>query len=180
MAEPPSHTEDTLPQRRLGKGMVYGAWVLALALLTWVFAGWLDTQRNPNRHVQTQVLDGARVLTLERNRYGHYHAAGQINGHKVEFTVDTGATTVAVPASLEQRLGLERQAPVLIETANGTVTAYLTRLDTVRLGEIELHAVKATIHPQLEGNEVLLGMSFLRYLDFSQRGDSLTLQQPSR
>jgi aspartyl protease family protein len=160
--------------------MVYGAWVLALVLLTWVFAGWLDTQRNPNRHVRTQVLDGTRVLTLERNRYGHYHAAGHINGQEVEFMVDTGATTVAVPASLEQRLGLQRQAPVLTETANGTVTAYLTRLDSVRLGDIEVREVKATIHPQLEGNEVLLGMSFLKHLDFNQRGDLLILQQPSK
>jgi aspartyl protease family protein len=180
MAEPPSHPNDTQPQRRLGKGMVYGAWVLALVLLTWVFAGWLDTQRNPNRHVRTQVLDGTRVLTLERNRYGHYHAAGHINGQEVEFMVDTGATTVAVPASLEQRLGLQRQAPVLTETANGTVTAYLTRLDSVRLGDIEVREVKATIHPQLEGNEVLLGMSFLKHLDFNQRGDLLILQQPSK
>lgn len=180
MAERPPDANNTLPQRRLGKGMVYGAWVLALALLTWAFAGWLDTQRNPNRLAQTQVLGGTRVLTLERNRYGHYHAVGQINGREVEFMVDTGATTVAVPASLEQRLGLQRQAPVLTETANGTATAYLTWLDSVRLGDIEVREVKATIHPRLEGNEVLLGMSFLKHLDFSQRGDSLILQQPSK
>lgn len=180
MAQPPPDANDTLPQRRLGKGMVYGAWVLALALLTWVFAGWLDIQRNPNQHAQTHMLDGMRVLTLERNRHGHYHATGQINGRQVEFMVDTGATTVAVPASLEQRLGLQRQAPVSTETANGTVTAYLTRLDSVRVGNIEVREVKATIHPQLEGSEVLLGMSFLKHLDFSQRGDSLVLQQPSK
>lgn len=180
MAELPPDANDTLPQRRLGKGMVYGAWVLALALLTWVFASWFDAQRNPNRHPQTQILNGARVLTLERNRYGHYHAAGQINGQDVEFMIDTGATTVAVPASVEQRLGLRRQAPVLTETANGTATAYLTRLDSVRLGDIEVREVKATIHPRLGGNEVLLGMSFLKHLDFSQRGDSLILQQPAK
>ena len=180
MAERPPELNDALPQHRLGKGMVYGAWVLALALLTWVFAGWLDTQRNPNRHAQTQVVDGTRELTLERNRYGHYHAAGQINGRDVEFMVDTGATTVAVPASLEKHLGLQRQTPILTETANGTVTAYLTRLNSVRLGDIEVREVKATIHPQLEGDQVLLGMSFLKHLDFSQRGDSLILQQSSK
>ena len=29
--------------------MLYVAWLLALALLTWGFSGWLDKARNPNQ-----------------------------------------------------------------------------------------------------------------------------------
>ncbi len=164
-------------QQRLGKGMIYVAWILALALLAWFFSAWLDMRQNPNRSVQTAVSGGKRLVTLVRNPSGHYRATGYINNREVEFMVDTGATTVAVPASLEAHLGLHRGVPVEVSTANGIVGAFLTRLDSVRLGMIELRDVKATINPSLDGNEVLLGMSFLKQLEFTQRGDSLILEQ---
>jgi len=161
----------------LGKGMIYVAWLLALGLLAWIFSGLLDAQRNPNRRVQSMTERGSPVVVLERNRYGHYNASGQINGHDVEFLLDTGATTVSVPAALAKRLGLRQGSAVSVNTANGTVTAYLTRLQSVRLGGIELRDVKATINPGMAGKEVLLGMSFLKHLEFTQRGDTLTLKQ---
>jgi aspartyl protease family protein len=40
-----------------------------------------------------------------------------------------------------------------------------------------LQQVRASINPNMQGNEVLLGMSFLKHLEFTQRGDSLTLRQ---
>jgi aspartyl protease family protein len=160
--------------------MIYAAWILALALLSWFFSAWLDARQNPNRSVQTAVSGEKHVVTLLRNRYGHYHASGYINNREVEFMVDTGATTVAIPASLETRLGLQRGVPIEVSTANGTVSAFLTRLDSVRLGTIELHDIRATINPSLNGNEVLLGMSFLKQLEFTQRGDSLVLSQSPR
>lgn len=168
---------DPTAQQRLGKGMIYAAWILALALLAWFFSAWLDIRQNPNRSVQTAVSGDKRVVTLVRNPFGHYRASGYINNRGVEFMVDTGATTVAIPASLEARLGLHRGTPVEVRTANGSVRAFLTRLDSVRLGTIELHDVKATINPSLDGDEVLLGMSFLKQLEFTQRGDSLILSQ---
>lgn len=175
--DPTHHTER---QRRLGKGMIYVAWLLALGLLTWIFSGWLDAERNPNRHVKSVVADGMPVVVLERNRYGHYSATGQINGHDVEFMLDTGATTVSIPASVATRLRLKRGPAVSVSTANGTVTTYLTRLESVKLGDIELHNVKANINPHTESNEVLLGMSFLKHLEFTQRGGTLVLKQLPR
>lgn len=171
---------DSIVQSRLGKGMIYAAWILALALLSWLFSAWLDARQNPNRSVQTLVSGDKQIVTLVRNPYGHYRASGYINNREVEFMVDTGATTVAVPASLEAQLGLQRGVPIEVRTANGTVRAFLTRLDSVRLGTIELHDVKATINPSLDGNEILLGMSFLKQLEFTQRGDSLILSQSPR
>ena len=180
MTEPTQTETDNIGQKRLGKGMTYAAWILALALLSWFFSTWLDIRQNPNRHVQTAVTADKRVVTLTRNLYGHYNATGLINGREVDFMVDTGATTVAVPASLEARLGLQRGPQVQVKTASGTASAFLTRLDSVRLGTIELHDVSATINPQLGGREVLLGMSFLKHLEFTQRGDSLVLSQSTR
>ena len=66
-----------------------------------------------------------------------------------------------------------------VQTANGTTTAYATRLDSLQLGEIEVHNVKAQINPSMDSDEVLLGMSVLKHLDFNQQGDILTLRQRS-
>lgn len=167
-------------QRRLGKGMIYVAWLLALGLLTWIFSGWLDSQRNPNRQVKSVLEEDTPVVVLERSRYGHYNASGQINGREVRFLLDTGATTVSVAASVAKRLGLKRGPTVLTDTANGAVTTYLTRLDSVQLGNIELRDVKANINPHMKTDEVLLGMNFLKHLEFTQRGNTLILKQLSR
>ena len=170
---PPDHE----PQKRIGKGMFYVAWLLILALITFGFSNWLDRQRNPNQEVRSTSAAGVAEVTLVRNRYGHYHASGSINGQTVEFMLDTGATVVSVPAVLAQRLGLERGPAVQVQTANGLATAYATRLDILRLGDIQLGNVRAHINPGMQGEEVLLGMSVLKNLEFSQQGDTLTLRQ---
>ncbi|MFQ5995888.1 MAG: TIGR02281 family clan AA aspartic protease [Acidiferrobacterales bacterium] len=177
--QPLNSTHHGNVQRRLGKGMIYVGWLLALGLLTWAFGSWLDTQRNPNRHVKSMIEAGTQVVVLERNRYGHYHATGKINDREVEFMLDTGATTVSIPAAVAKRLGLKRGPAVPVSTANGTVMTYLTRLHSVRLGDIELNNVTANINPHTKSNEVLLGMSFLKHLEFTQRGDTLILKQLS-
>jgi aspartyl protease family protein len=117
---------------------------------------------------------------LERNRYGHYHARGQINGRDVEFLLDTGATEVSVPAVVANRLRLRKGAEMQVNTANGILIVYAARLERVQLGNIVLHNVKAHINPGIKTDEVLLGMSFLKQLEFSQRGNTLTLVQPKQ
>lgn len=162
---------------RLGRAMVYAAWLLVLGLLTLFFNDRVERQRNPNRILTSTQSANAVEVTLERNRYGHYNATGAINGQPVEFMLDTGATLVSVPAGLADRLGLKRGAPGVSETANGRVTTYATRLAHLTLGGIELDDVRASINPGMQGEEILLGMSVLKHLEFTQRGDTLTLRQ---
>jgi aspartyl protease family protein len=163
--------------RRIGKGMWFVMWLLVLGLLTMVFNKLLDEQRNPNTDPQTSRDATASEVVLKRNRYGHYVATGAINDHPVEFLLDTGASDVSVPQDLAQRLGLKKGPEVRFETANGSVNGYMTKLDQVQLGDIRLHQVRASINPGMSGDSVLLGMSFLRHLEFTQRGDSMTLRQ---
>ncbi len=166
---------------RAGKFMIYGAWVLLLILLTLGFSDLLKRQRNPNRDVATATGDdGTREVRLKRNRHGHYVATGTINGQSVEFFVDTGATNIAVSAKLAQRLGLTAGRPVRVSTANGDTLAYMTSLDSIALGSIALHELRATITPQMFDDTVLLGMNFLKEIDFAQQGDTLILTQHPR
>ncbi|HEY9147588.1 MAG TPA: TIGR02281 family clan AA aspartic protease [Gammaproteobacteria bacterium] len=166
------------PARPIGRGMLIAGWVLGLALLSLLFSGLLEQQRNPNRNLQSTIgEDGARELTLQRNRYGHYLASGTINGIEVEFLLDTGASDVSVPQAVAEKLGLKPGQALSYNTANGTITAYLTRISRLALGEIELHDIRASINPHVEGETILLGMSFLRHLEFTQRGDTLIIRQ---
>ncbi|VAX12771.1 Aspartyl protease [hydrothermal vent metagenome] len=165
-------------QKRMAKYMIIGMWVLVVALLTLMFNNILERQQNPNQQLAVQQEGtGNAVVRLKRNRYGHYVANGLINGQPVTFMLDTGATDVAVPAELADQLGLQRGRKRFYQTAKGPVTAYATVLDQVRLGDIKVRHVRASINPDMHDQEILLGMSFLKQLEFSQRGDTLTLRQ---
>ena len=162
----------------VGAIMTILAWILVLGLLGAFFSGWMEKLNNPNQQVRAQLhADGVREVVLRQNRAGHYVANGTINGHPVTFLLDTGATAVSVPVRVATPLGLKRGAPMRATTANGTVTTYATRLDEVQLGNIALENVRASINPHMQGDEVLLGMSFLRKLEFTQRDRELTIRQ---
>jgi aspartyl protease family protein len=166
--------------QRLGKWMITAAWLLLLVLLTWFFNHQLDRQRNPNRQVLTATsAEGLPEVKLKRNRFGHYVASGWINGQPVEFMLDTGASDVSIPLPVAERLGLEKGPPVFYQTANGTIRAWQTTLDEIRLGDLRVGPVRASINPKFTGEGILLGMSFLKELDFSQQGNTLTLKYRS-
>jgi aspartyl protease family protein len=149
-----------------------------LALLTIFFGDWLASERNPNTGLSTQIAaDGAREVVLERNRYGHYLADGTINGHDVTFIIDTGASDVSIPAHLADTIGLHRGAARVYSTANGPATSYTTTLTRIALGGIAQENIRASINPNVDTDEVLLGMSFLRHLELIQRGSTLTIRQ---
>ena len=164
-------------QRRLGKGMIVGAWVALLFMLTLFFSAYLERQNNPNTNPATSTTGVVKEVVLKRNRSGHYVASGSINGRKVIFLLDTGATDVAVSDELASSLGLRRGRRISSQTANGVVPAWQTRLSEVGLGDIRLNNVRASILSGLDGDEVLLGMSFLQQLEMVQRGKHLLLRQ---
>ncbi|MCP3671123.1 MAG: TIGR02281 family clan AA aspartic protease [Gammaproteobacteria bacterium] len=157
--------------------MIVGAWVGLLAILTLFFNAYLERQNNPNTNPVTSAAGLVTEMVLQRNRAGHYVASGRINGRKVTFLLDTGATDVVVSDELADDLGLRRGMRMTSKTANGVVSAWRTQLSDVSLGDISLQNVRASILPGLQGDEVLLGMSFLQQLEMVQRGKHLLLRQ---
>jgi aspartyl protease family protein len=172
----PQDTEEEGIQRT-GRLMMIVAWVVGLGVLTLLFQDELADRFNPNTSPQVMTTaEGLQQVVLERNAQGHYVADGFINGAPVTFLLDTGATHVAVPEALADRLRLERLTGGISQTANGPVAVWRTRLDEVRLGELRLRDVRASILPSMPGDApVLLGMSFLKQVDFSQRDGRLLL-----
>ena len=161
------------PHRRSGVVMLWIAWLLILGGGWWVADRWMLKQANPN---QRPTVNVSGAVVLERNRQGHYVATGEINGHKVTFLLDTGATTVALSSRLARELDLKRGASIQMNTANGIAQGFQTRLNSVRLGDIVVHEVSAVFSDGMMDDTVLLGMSFLKQVEFTQRENKLILR----
>jgi len=120
---------------------------------------------------------GRQDVTLSADSRGHFLAAGSINGSSLRFLVDTGATLVTLPAAEARRLGINylQGARGQVQTANGTLAAYRVKLDTVRIGDIEVHNVDAVVTEGDTMGVTLLGMSFLNRMEMKREGQSMTL-----
>ena len=163
-------------QRRLGRGMIVLAWLLALGLLTAFFDELLERWEYPNQRLKSSVMDGVREVVLRQNVQGHYLAPGTIDDEPVVFLLDTGATTVSVPAALGERLGLPPGPAEPVTTANGVITVQRTVIPRLALGPIQLENVRAHLNPRMDSEVVLLGMSALRDLELVQRDNTLRLR----
>lgn len=172
LASPPSNPSPN-PHRTMASGMAWFASLALLGVLYLVFDGSLQARNNPNR--QLQITPGAE-LVLQRNRDGHYVFPGEINGRPVSFLLDTGATLVSVPAHLAGSLGLTAGAPQQSITANGTVVTRATQIGTLAFGPFKLNDVRANLNPGMRDDQILLGMSVLKLLAFTQRGNTLVLR----
>lgn len=116
---------------------------------------------------------GSRIV-LPVGSGGHYSGTGSINGHPVQFLVDTGATAVSMSVDVAARLGLDAKdsTAVVSMTANGAVTVRRLTLNRVTLGDVTVYNVDAIVVPQ-SMPMVLLGNSFLSH--FQMHSDSSTL-----
>lgn len=121
---------------------------------------------------------GAQRIVLTADGQGHFMPPGQINGRSVQFMVDTGATMVILSESDARRIQLDytKGRKVSVGTANGSVTGYQVQLDSVRVGDAQVHGVAAIVLPQPMAY-VLLGNSFLTRFQMQRQNDQLTLDR---
>ncbi len=167
------------PTHKMAKTFVWIAWIIALALLMFIFEDVLDQQYNPNSQPEMRLTpEGKAEVVLDQNRQGHYVARGTIDGTAVTFLLDTGATQVSIPAHIADQLGLIAQGSYRVQTANGSITVYKTEIAQLSLGNIFLYNVAAHINPAMKSDEILLGMSALKRVDFQQTGKQLILRDP--
>jgi len=109
---------------------------------------------------------------------GHFMSQGAINGQAVNFMVDTGATSIAMGVPDAQRIGLNYKAGQLGygSTANGTLTLWHVKLASVRIGDVEIHDVDASVLPTAM-QHVLLGNSFLTRFQMKRENDQMVLER---
>ncbi len=125
-----------------------------------------------------QAPGNGREMTIRASRDGHFRVIAEVDGRRVDFLIDTGATGIALAADVAARLGWHLRGAdytMTSHTAGGIVRAAPVTLARVEVGDIRLHNLDAHVVERLEGIS-LLGMTFLNRLDgFEVRGDELTL-----
>jgi len=160
--------------KRLGHKFIIAMWIAVIIMVYFLFENILEKDYNPNHRVQMSSTD---EVILQRNRYCHYITQGKINNQPVTFLLDTGATDISIPSKIAQKLKLKVGQERRYQTANGIIVGNLTTLKSVSIGKIKRHNVRASINPNMDNNEILLGMSFLKFVEFTQRADTLILRQ---
>lgn len=127
--------------------------------------------------VRVGPAPGRRVV-LQPDSRGHFIERGSINGKAVQFMVDTGASTIAISRTDADRMGLNYKngAHVQIGTANGTTQGWRVKLESVRLGEVEVSGLDAVITPQAMPF-VLLGNNFLSTFHMTRTGEQMVLER---
>lgn len=116
-------------------------------------------------------------VTLTADGRGHFVTTGVVNGTSLRFLVDTGATAVVLSSADAKRAGLDYlSAPrAVTQTANGLIPVYTVKLDTLKIGGIEVNNVDAIV---VDGDQLpiaLLGMSFLNRMEMKRDGQTMTL-----
>lgn len=119
---------------------------------------------------------GVPEVVLEENQVNQYVTNGRINGIEVELLVDTGAVDIAMPYMVAQTLGLRLQTGGISKTGNGDVRTWIARLESVDVGGLVAHDLNATVLPNMQGEQVLLGMAYLRHMELILRGGRMTLR----
>jgi aspartyl protease family protein len=116
-------------------------------------------------------------IILTSGSGGHFLTSGTINGQAVRFVVDTGATNVTMSAADAERIGIDYKKGQLgfTGTANGAVAAYRISLAAVRIGDVQVYNVEATVLPA-PMPFILLGNSYLDRFQMRRENDRLTLE----
>jgi aspartyl protease family protein len=129
----------------------------------------------------TPASSGARTVVLRPGPNGHFEVEGHVDGRRLNFMVDTGASVIALTERDAAMLGIhpaESDYRAAVKTANGTVRAAPTRLGMVEIDDLVVRDVDAVVLPDSALSDDLLGMSFLRRLSrFEYSDGQLVLEQ---
>jgi len=135
----------------------------------------------PKAQAATVAQAGARSLSIPRDARGHFQTGGRIDGQRIDFMVDTGASVVALNETSAARFGLRPSCgdyTATVTTANGTIKAARARLAMIELGGLIVRDVDAMVLPDEALSENLLGLSFLSKLKrFEYADGKMVLEQ---
>ena len=172
---------DANPPRAMGVGdEFHGVKVIALSKddATIDVKGVRRVVRLGEAPVSVGARTGGRRVTLVADSRGHFVNSGTINGQAMQYMVDTGASTVAIGRPDADRMGLKylNGQPVSVGTANGVAQGWRMKLDSVRVGGVEVFGVEAIITSQ-PMPYVLLGNSFLTEFQMTRINDQMVLEK---
>ena len=124
-------------------------------------------------------IEQGGVMTFRTGPDGHFSVEADVDGTRVDFLVDTGASDVVLSPRDARRIGIDPATLAytrIYGTANGTVQGAPVQLKRVRIGTIVMDGMPASVNAA-PMDRSLLGMSFLgRLSGYSVENGVLTLR----
>jgi aspartyl protease family protein len=122
-----------------------------------------------------------RSVVIPSSGNGHFQVDGRVDGRRLSFMVDTGASLIALTERDAAMLGIHPAAnefTAMVKTANGTVRAAPVELNMVEIDNLVVRNVAAMVLPDGALSDNLLGLSFLsRLRRFEYAEGKLVLEQ---
>lgn len=141
----------------------------------------IEAQPARRAEAPQQQTQAGRTVTVRGDRRGQYQVEGSIDGRRMDFIVDTGASVVALRERDASRLGIHpspRDYTASVSTANGMTKAAMVQLPSLDVGGIRVFGVRAMVLPDQALSDNLLGMSFLsRVRRFEMANGRLVMEQ---
>jgi len=138
----------------------------------------LRDQIEASLYPERAVISERGTVSFNRAHDGHFYAEIEVNGKKIEFVIDTGASDIVLSEKDAETLGYPVKDLIYsgrASTANGLVPIARITLDSISLGRFTDHSIPATVN----GGELatsLLGMRYLeRFRKIEIAGSRLTL-----
>jgi aspartyl protease family protein len=155
----------------LGQGLkMFAGWVLIFAAAFVAFTLKDDFIALGKRIVAESRGEGegvaaGRELRVRKSLDGHFWVNGELNGHKVRFLVDSGATVTSLSAGTARLADVPPGdgIPALVDTANGTVPVERSLAERLKVGTIERRNLAVYVSDRFGSTDVL-GMNFLSSL----------------
>lgn len=163
--------------KKLGVTFTWIGWVIGLVLLVLLFNKLLGNDGDFESSIKSSNGSQHVELKIKQNRQGHYLLRALVNNEPSIFLIDSGATVTSISSNTAKKLNLKQGSPFRVNTANGTATAYRTVIDELKLGDMILNNVPASIIPGMNGSEGLLGMNVLKHFELIQRDKTLIIRK---
>ncbi len=164
----------SLAARRLSFGQTLKfalAWVtiFAAGLVLYAFRGVFEQgwERVTAEIFPEKPIQSGQAIRILMSDDGHFHVRADVNGHPVNFLIDSGATTTALSSADARAAGVEVDRsgfPVAVDTANGISTMWRARVQTLRVGALVREDVHVLVPAEANEDVNLLGMNFLSSL----------------
>jgi aspartyl protease family protein len=158
--------------------LIFAGLVLALAVLAPRFIV------PPGTKVTAAAAEPApgntRTVSLSRGPNGHFQTDAVVDGRRIGFLVDTGASVIALRESDAARLGIhpaQREYTMRVSTANGAILAAPIEFNRVEVGDLIVRNVAGIVLPDQALGQNLLGMSFLSRVHWQYQSNRLVLEQ---
>lgn len=139
-------------------------------------------ERNLAQEEEIEEPLPGRAVRLKAGPNGHFYLDAKVNGTKIPFVVDTGASMIALSYESAQSAGIRLRKSDFkhaASTANGQVPMAVVVLDSIRFKNITVRDVRAGVLPKgALGGANLLGNSFLSRLREYKVSDGTLIMRP--